>query len=115
MTLAALIEKLEQAKEGSRELDAEIAKLVGTEHGPREVVRVESRSIDSYPEVAPHYTESLDAALTLVPKGHGAVSASINERGPSSMRIGHPYVCGNAATPALALVIAALKALEAGR
>lgn len=59
--------------------------------------------------VVPHYTASIDAALTLVPEGYGSVSLSINERDQSSARFAHPYVFGNAATPAIAICIAALK------
>lgn len=109
-----LISRLESASDGSRELDLAVAMATG-----------QSLAESDYPTYAyhgdkavwewstgetPHYTTSLDAALTLVPEGYVSVSAAINERGQSSMRIGKPYVSGNAATPALALCIAALKA-----
>ena len=117
-----LIERLESAAIGGRDLDAEIALAIGyvTERdgnlffGNKDhtTLVLECDYYDhggAAPEL-PHYTTSLDAAMTLVPDGYGAVSASLNERGASSMRIGHPYVFGNGATPALALCIAALKA-----
>lgn len=116
-----LIARLEAAAEGSRELDAEIAiflnpklaeweRFGGELHGP-------SDSIFH----APHYTTSIDAALALVPEGWAWFA----------QRIGQPFSTGfarlwlpaartkglkieqyqsEAATPALALVIAAMKA-----
>jgi len=63
----------------------------------------------------PHYTSSLDAAMTLVPSEYKVDAQRTNSDG---------YACvwgfaGNrsvrAATPALALCIAALKAREAGK
>lgn len=63
----------------------------------------------------PKLTESIDAALSLVPKGFGTVSMSLGEgeRG-SSVRLGHPYVYGNAKTLPIAIVIAALRAITRG-
>lgn len=49
-----LIKRLREATEASRELDMEIAKLAGVPYGPYK---------------APRYTASLDAAMTLIPKG----------------------------------------------
>lgn len=68
-SVSELIERLEKAEVGSRELDAAIAIAAGTDHGPREYVHVESRSYEIHDEIARHYTTSLDAALTLVPEG----------------------------------------------
>lgn len=106
-----LIEKLEKAGGPDRFLDAIICfrahphKFRGLiEH---EWVRSEAAAY------SPKYTSSIDVALTLVPEGYDSVSASINERGQSSMRIGTPYVFGNGATPAIALCIAALKSRAA--
>ena len=65
----SLIERLRLAQGPSRELDAEIAKMVGAPHGPWEHVTVETRSISYVDEQAPAYTASLDAAMTLVPEG----------------------------------------------
>ena len=118
-----LIAKLEAATEGSRELDAEIYWAVDNAAAqraywnaalglPRKLTGLMPSGLGRIGVEcsAPHYTASLDAALTLLPAGYGAVSASINESGKSSVRIGHPYVFGEGATPALALTIAALKA-----
>lgn len=59
--LQALIAKLEQATEPSRELDAEIQEACAPSDDPR-LAAFESG--DDYPR---HYTSSLDAALSLVP------------------------------------------------
>jgi hypothetical protein len=103
-----LIAKLEAATEGSRELDAEIN---GALFGKRL-----ARPVD----VAggpPQYTTSLDAALSLVPEGY-AFSVTDGARNRANVwklspikEIPPPYSKG--ATPALALVIAALRARSA--
>jgi hypothetical protein len=115
VTRAELTAALEKATGASRELDAEIAKLVGAPHGPYEHVTVETRSIEYWNEQAPAYTGNLDAAMTLKPK-HCALE----------LRCTIAYSCGatvygqdthgdaNGATPALALCIACIKALESG-
>lgn len=60
--LAALIERLERATEGSRELDLEIGELVGqADHSGPAWHR-------PFKDWAKPYTTSLDAALTLVPE-----------------------------------------------
>lgn len=66
--------------------------------------------ISYQPVKAPLYTSSIDAALTLVPKGlywevHQDNCALV--RGPN----GHDYIGWQAASPAIALCIAALRAL----
>lgn len=67
----------------------------------------------------PRLTASLDAALTLVPEGfawqiskllHGGVSAVIQKRGPNGEGFSHWIDIDKAATPTLALCIAALSA-----
>lgn len=66
--LTALIHKLEQAKEGSRELDEAIAEAVGYTLAPT------ATGVNTYCEpddgdyigTAPRFTRSLDAAMTLV-------------------------------------------------
>ena len=103
----SLIARLEAATGPSRELDDAIMYALGAMAVPH--VEVDGPEWEEVYESLP-YTASLDAVMGLMPEGYGAISASINERGPSSMRIGHPYVFGNAATPALALLIAILKA-----
>lgn len=113
-----LIERIEGAEEGSRELDAEILKAVS-----RGVLDGEYWSI-------PAYTSSIDAARGLAPKD---ATFSVDE-GPAEMILtGHTEARGRAevytlnpdhsgplsplvwhigwgATPALALAAAALKA-----
>ena len=115
MTPADLIARLEAAETGSRGLDAEIAELVGAPHGPDEMVDVESRTISMFEEIAPHYTTSLDAALTLVEslprKPHWTISYPVAD--VELVFSGGPVVTALAATPYLALCIAALKAREA--
>ena len=71
-----IIARLEAAEGGSRELDAEIARIVGARHGPLERVNYEDRAIEIHDEIAQYYTTSLDAALTLVPKEDGGNEAS---------------------------------------
>lgn len=135
-----LIKKLESAECGSRELDGKIYRRVELSKGHlyRETPEgwqtnlhgtalnpVWSDSLAS----APHYTTSLDAALTLVPEGWGW---QVSDRAPNP-HAGRAYLhnrelhfvgvfdrpnprfeCSEetAATPALALCIAALKARQ---
>lgn len=99
-----LIARLEAATEGNRELDVEIHQLRGF--------------ITDTP--AP-YTQSIDAALTLIPDGwtvsvmrfsdgEGYVELSDNQ-GRFLVK-GDTEIYQEAATPALAICIAALKARE---
>lgn len=123
-----LIEKLEAATEGSRELDCRIWCLrQGFTYR-----RYQQGTTDQFfydddtgsPQVIsgfpPHYTTSLDAALTLVPEGYTwEVSSPMFltdlERKPAAF-VWPPSRCGGpkpyGATPALALCVAALKALD---
>ena len=114
MTLSALIEELERATAGSRELDIAIGRAVNWGGGDWTDwdVATEGGGL-------PRYTTSIDAALTLVPPecsillalGHGAKSSvSIGTLGNAETKwIGD----GNAPTGPLALCIAALKARQA--
>ena len=108
-----LIRCLEEAKEGSRELDEAIGKTQGYKVG-----------VDI--GLSPHYTTSLDAALSLVPEGwpEGRISwpgrdsgyLKANARAEIHHALssgGGPREIGFGATLALALVIAILKAMEA--
>lgn len=100
-----LIEKLQKTEAGSSELDVAILRTLADHHfsaGP-----------------VPAYTTSLDAALALadrVVKRRGPIDLSIC--GSAQVMIHHQDPCGNmlasafAATPALALCIAILKAKE---
>jgi len=112
-----LIKKLEAATEGSRELDAEVAVAAGLDKDTMcsmylDWVRLNNANmINGHP--GPHYTTSIDAALTLVPEGvaHWMI------RSPKPWaKIWLHYdntdneTYGDGATPALALCIAALKA-----
>ena len=120
-----LIQRLEQATEGSRELDAEIwfldaAKADGPvkegaeDYGGIERTNWMKGSIGIWDDQLPHYTTSVDAALTLVPDGfwvEGTLSS------PSYIEVHSPTTCrpvgiGLAATPALAICIAARKARQ---
>ena len=97
-----LITRLEQAAEGSRDLDLAIEKAFE---------RCDPPELLAFP--LPHYTTSLDAALTLVPEGWAwDLMAWPNE--PSEAAIcqpGSPHLGRwKGATPALALCIAALRA-----
>lgn len=115
-----LIEKLEAATEGSRELDADIAQHVDWPR-IRGAKRLPDRpdssgyfeiSADTW-QAVPRYTTSLDAALTLVPEGWGCdlgIWPSGNgARLTPGVNIFHA-IYREAQTPALALCIAALKA-----
>lgn len=96
-----LIEKLEAATEGSRELDIEMA--YGIPMG-----------VSAEEDCAPHYTTSLDAALTLVPEGaYTKLQIGRNQERTYAwveMEDREAVVCSK--TPALAICIAALKAKE---
>ena len=114
--MKALIEKLEAAAEGSRELDGDIADAIGYTK-PRDVgfgfVGGPTRA------AAPHYTTSIDAALTLVPAGWRVdifAWDSMEAECYLRDRDGQHPACKwaeckwNLRIPALALCIAALKA-----
>ena len=122
--LAELIAKLEAATERSRELDAEIWAHLNGFTGAIKGRWVGGRwswsvgSVGVWDDELPHYTTSIDAALTLVPEGwHWTIE------GPDPLKRVSPYALlglpglreadGRAATPALALCIAALRAREA--
>ena len=127
-----LIARLEAAPKGSRELDAEIAAKIGCTKAPQimpyrplRVLHPSGRTID-----LPHYTTSIDAALTLVPEGwainvlgqtdKGLWVATLRHIETSKRKMGAtdnygnlPLTSWSRPTPALALCIAALKALDA--
>ncbi len=119
-----IIERLETAGASSGELDGEIAYAVdwqiSDDCGWREY-------FDTYPKIAmtdenlPHYTTSVDDALTLVPEGWvWIVQTDYELPGRAGIYCADPDGTDNlpvnftadAATPALALCVAALKALE---
>lgn len=127
--LSDLIARLEAAKEGSRELDADLHPTPAWHDEDCDEWRAQYGDTGGTIEV-PHYTTSLDAALTLVPAGWnyqllktGGVlllsgkpfSASI--KAPSEYGwVDPPYPSdGYADTMPLSLCIAAMKAREAQR
>ena len=111
-----LVQELERATEGSRDLDQEIRKLLVAQklsagQGGAEVRQDMGHWSLGYPDSnIPHYTTSLDAALTLVPPN---VTWRV-KGGPQKRQIS-AWVAGwdgYASTPALALCIAVLRARE---
>ena len=146
--LQGLIERLEKLEEPSREVDALIWCAInagymertgppnnttvvwvedkGWLHPNDPARRVRDRKLLGDIERAPHYTASIDSALTLVPEGFrvaglwesvypeqrpwwGAYVNSDDVRSPDYKSL-H---CFGAKTPALALTIAALRARQA--
>lgn len=113
----ALIARLEAATEGSRDLDCEIycaanprCELAYGAPG----VRIRGNQTVFQP---PRFSTSIDAALSLVPDGSGwTVGACTNNTRYAEVFSagGTKYVVCRAATPALALCIAALRARAAG-
>ena len=115
-----LIRELEEATEGSRKLDEKIHKSIGDPGA--DDPRLFAFEHGDYP---PHYTTSLDAALAAVPEGYGIENFMIWPGEPSTvMLVGTHLRDGRywheagkdgrwraeAATPALALSLADLKA-----
>lgn len=109
-----VIKRLEEATEGAPMLSRDIAEVMGTIEAPREEVNIDARTIYSYSESWPRYTESLDAALSLVPEGmgwqivcpnppHAAGIIHLNDAEDGTVEIG-------AATAPLALCIVCLRA-----
>lgn len=110
---ADLIAKLEAAEGPSRELDAEIEKLI--QMPPQTVAEYALKTARAtWVTNPPAFTSSLDAALTLVPDDHDWIIYNVNGHlGSTPMaRVGD--VKAHAATPALALCIAALHARGEG-
>lgn len=125
--LIALAERCEAATGPDRELDEAIAVLVGKD----------SRTGPIHPSLAPRgyydgpsYTASIDAALSLVPEGFSWAVGSAEDGGHATVskmpeddeaysggRLPAPEVMthGYAATPALALTAAALRARAAAQ
>lgn len=108
MTTPSLIERLEALESPCRECDALLhhARLNGIGTG--------------YASNAPAYTASLDAAMTLVPEGYGwrlwvPSSTALSPMVVTMWGNGRKYAPNEstAATPAIALCIASLKAQEA--
>lgn len=114
-----LIERLEKAMEGSRELDEAVAVAVGVPATMTvgDDLIVERRYV---PMRCRPYTTSLDAALPLVPDGWAIQMAVCPENGAVVRTYWGPIreksggeVRARSTTPALALCTAALKARQA--
>lgn len=116
-----LIDKLKKAKEGSRELDAQIAKAFGAEAGRIGKIGWRLRRPGQRWRYLPRYTTCLDDALSLVPDGMYWVAgfgktreaeplggASIMKPGDLDSAAGE----GEAATVPLALCLAAILSLQ---
>ena len=116
-----LISRLSAATGPSRELDGEIALANGwTQERDRFVGDCWKSPRGRYQSGPPRFTESIDAALTLVPEGYGFM-IRYHETADGKMRaccsllgcngVGDTWdVWGN--TPAIAIAIACLKAKE---
>jgi hypothetical protein len=100
---ALLLSLLESADRGSSELDAQVAAAIGWRQMP-----------DIAPCEPPPYSQSLDAALSLVPEWCAwSVGCEIDFT-PTARVFGHDIHKEDfAATPALALCLAALRARQA--
>ncbi len=111
-----LLKRLEEATEGSRELDRLIAIHPATpscgvvKGADIEVVREAEEDWNPPVVVVPDYTTNLQDALGLVPEGCPWEMKSV---GMVEMGTEFGPVEGIAATPALALCIASLRAIEA--
>ncbi len=116
MTLSDLIERLEQATEGSRELSHATCKAAGW----REKNGCWSPpGLDAFQWVStPDVTRSIDAALTLVPEGwvpHMHFADPMQKTDSHDCILGWPgtkEVGAYGKTMPIAIVIAALKAIE---
>jgi hypothetical protein len=102
--IQSLLSRLETATEGSRELDYEIWRVL---HGAEHLSDWEDRDWLAY-------TQSVDAALTLVPGDAWLEMRRPLDGRPPIARLDinrRPYTCAaEAPTLALALVVAALRA-----
>jgi hypothetical protein len=110
-----LILRLESANKGSRELDEAIATAIWGEPRPSGNVGCPRTLVWWHNglgrSVAPEFTTSLDAALTLVPEGWWWGIASTGEA--RIWEIEKPgQFTAKAASPAMAICSAALKALQ---
>jgi hypothetical protein len=120
--MSDLIERLQAATCGSRELDGLISMWLQVGELTESMERTAKDWAASGPEwteqegshCVPHFTTSINAALTLVPKGCGWLAQHIDR---DAMATIFPPVAENtvawAKTAPLALCIAALKAREA--
>jgi len=131
--LLALADEIERAAEGSRELDILIGDAVDLRVdecdlsfrqsfeicGMEQMLRMAESHQNIWREALPRYTTSLDAALSLVPEGWHWCACSDERPGFANV---HQLVSGvgpansaEAASPALALCAASLRAIHQGR
>lgn len=104
--VAELIKRLEEAKEGSRELDCDLWVQASIDVGfPLD------KALDAAPAFAPYYTTSIDAALSLVPEGMGWNVGFLKKAPRPHAWVGDLRTVYAASVP-LALCIAALKARQ---
>jgi hypothetical protein len=126
MSLLALAERCERAEGPDRRLDAEIDWTARDERGAWYVAENYRggfshvsgwwRDADDRSHKAPEYTASLDAALTLVPEGWAWELSHNSAPGGYAkvyQELGYEQASSAAATPALALCAAALRAHHA--
>lgn len=117
-----LIQQLEQASAGSRELDKAIARARGfriaaSTSGP--IIMRQNDDVASWD--LPHYTTNLQDARSLIPADYNLVlcgvnsswSAVLNPTWDHSPNRPPFYSSGTNADPCVSIVIAALKAIEA--
>jgi hypothetical protein len=120
MNLTEVIDNLYAAKEGSRQLDAYIAHALGWRQTRDQYVdpssgETRTRRLWVVPSTEEHgkvpfYTTNLQEALDLAEQvAPGNVGACSWEGGKAKARLGMNGSVVNAATPALALCIAALR------
>lgn len=105
-----LIAKLEAAKEGSRELDAEIFEAWSGKSAYHDARGFSGATVRKMIQGLPAYTTSIDAALTLVPDGLFYELRS-QYRTACIRKRGRVTDSAKAATIPLALCIAALRAV----
>lgn len=122
--LSDLIARIEAAKEGSRELNHEIAVAIGWCFGGGRPKGGLWKSPDGKMnfDTVPDFSGSLDAALTLVPDDSSVTLQFDHKTSCDFSPSAEVYPYGSepkkpsyASTPALALCIAALEAREARR
>lgn len=102
-----LHDRIEAAEGACRELDAEIAKLVGWERDTHLNWRRPDGKLVNGTQI-PAFTKSIDSALTLVPEGcDWAAGTTVTELTFATIGFDRPV---HAKTPALAICAAALKA-----
>lgn len=130
-SLTSLIERIEAATEGSRELDCEICVAVGWfRRDPArnhynfafDYVDIRDPQHDRLPghggdQLVPHITTSMDAAFTLLPNGFTWAGGDLSEDNVpwcciTSDESGDDYACLSAATFCLALLAAILRARQ---